>query len=231
MEYLCETRSVEGLVQLLACNLLPHGYWFYVSGWIPEGKDPRRVDAKLIEKYGVDLGRTARARRKRLGQANLRYLRHGRFFVLIATHGEHFSLRTRPRGFGTSVTCPCGSPGIRSATAAEIGLATGCPMRWHAHVEINRQRYKELQAWFLEVAVHRSAARVAAECYHVPFDPMPRSGGRCSSCCAWSMPFASGLGTRHFLMPCCRCAGESSGRLIRHEDGRDRWRMNKEVST
>ena len=89
MEYLCETTSSEGFVQLLACNFLPHGYWFYVSGWIPEGKDPGRVDAKLIDKYGVDVGRTARVRRKRLGQANLRYLRHGRFFVLIATHGTH----------------------------------------------------------------------------------------------------------------------------------------------
>jgi hypothetical protein len=38
-------------------------------------------------------------------------------------------------------------------------------------VEINRQRYKELQAWFLEIGVHRSAARLAGEFYRVPFEP------------------------------------------------------------
>ncbi len=51
MEYQYEVTSIEGLVQLLACNLLPHGYWFYVTGQIPEGKDPRQIDTKLVEKY------------------------------------------------------------------------------------------------------------------------------------------------------------------------------------
>src|SRR5208283_4882943 len=98
MEYLCETTSIEGFVQLLACNYLPHGYWFYVTGWVPEGKDPRQVDAKLIDKYGIDLPRTAKSRRKRLGYANMQYLRHGRLFVLLATHGKH-------RFFDEEATC------------------------------------------------------------------------------------------------------------------------------
>jgi hypothetical protein len=172
MEYLCETTSVEGLVQLLACNLLPHGYWFYVSGWIPEGKDPRRVDAKLIDKYGVDLGRTARARRKRLGQANLRYLRHGRFFVLIATHGEHLFFADEAASIRDIRHVPLRFAGYSISYRRGNRTRDGGPdERWHAHVEINRQRYKELQAWFLEIAVHRSAARLAAEFYHVPFEP------------------------------------------------------------
>ena len=36
MEHRYETTSPEGFVQLLACNLLPHGYWFYVTGRIPD---------------------------------------------------------------------------------------------------------------------------------------------------------------------------------------------------
>ena len=47
----------------------------------------------------------------------------------------------------------------------------GPDSRWHTHVEIDRQRYKELRAWFLEIAVHRSAARLAAEFYNLPFEP------------------------------------------------------------
>lgn len=89
MEYRCEAKSVIGFVQQLASNYLPHGYWFYVTGVIPEGKDPRDVDRKLIAKYGIGISRQARCRRKLAGHANLHYLRHERFFILLATHGEH----------------------------------------------------------------------------------------------------------------------------------------------
>ena len=89
MQYRYETTSLVGFVQYLASNLLPHGYWFYVTGRVPEGKDPRAVDRKLIEKYAIGLSRQQRARRKLAGQANLHYIRLGRFWVLLATHGEH----------------------------------------------------------------------------------------------------------------------------------------------
>ena len=55
---------------------------------MPEGKDPAVIDAKLVAKYGTDLTRQARARRKRLGISSVQYLRYGRFFVLLATHEE-----------------------------------------------------------------------------------------------------------------------------------------------
>jgi hypothetical protein len=87
--YRCNATSVEGFVQVLATNYLPHGYWFYVSGIVPEGKDPERVDEKLIERYGVAISRQGRVRRKHAGLANLHYLRFGRFWLLLATHGRH----------------------------------------------------------------------------------------------------------------------------------------------
>ena len=49
----------------------------------------KRVDDKLVERYGIGISQWARARRKQAGRANMQYLRHGRFFVLLATHGEH----------------------------------------------------------------------------------------------------------------------------------------------
>ena len=53
MEYRCEATSPTGFVQQLASGYLPHGYWFYVPGCIPEHKDARAVDGKLLDKYGI----------------------------------------------------------------------------------------------------------------------------------------------------------------------------------
>src|SRR5262245_5931275 len=89
MEYRCEATSVEGFVQMLASNYLPHGYFFYLSGQVPPGKDRRAIDEKLIARYGIDLSRQQRSRRKLAGLANLHYLRFESFFVILATHGKH----------------------------------------------------------------------------------------------------------------------------------------------
>ena len=105
MGYLCETTSIEGFVQLLACNYLPHGYWFYVTGHVPEGKNPQEVDAKLIGKYGIDLPRATKSRRKRLGNANMQYLRHGRVFVLLATQGKQGFLTRKRLAFAMFAVC------------------------------------------------------------------------------------------------------------------------------
>jgi hypothetical protein len=88
MRYQTEATSVEGFVEQLV-NYLASGYWFYVTGRVPEPKDPRAVDRKLVERYGIDLSRPSRSRRKAAGFANLHLLRFGRFFVLVGTHGRH----------------------------------------------------------------------------------------------------------------------------------------------
>ena len=89
MQYRAEATSLEGFVQQIACCYLRHGYWFYVTGHIPTAKDARVIDQRLIEKYGIGVSESTRARRKRLGQANLQYLRLGRTFVILATKGQH----------------------------------------------------------------------------------------------------------------------------------------------
>ncbi len=89
MEYRYLTTSLEGFVQQLACNILPHGYWFYVRGSIPDGKDPLSIDAKLLDRYGIAISRQQRSRRKLQGLANLHYLRLGRLWFIFATHGKH----------------------------------------------------------------------------------------------------------------------------------------------
>ena len=89
MAYRCEATSLKGFVQQIACVYLRHGYHWFVQGRIKEGKDPQEVDAKLIAKYRIDISESTRWRRKKLGKANMQYLRYGRDFVLMATKGRH----------------------------------------------------------------------------------------------------------------------------------------------
>ena len=172
MRYRCETTSVEGFVQLLACNYLPHGYWFYVTGSIPADKDVRKVDAKLISKYDIDITRTTRSRRKRSGRSNLHYLRYERFFALVATRGEHHfftqesacirDIREVPLKFmGYAI-------GYRRGNRKRDGTVDHC---WHSHVQIERNRYNELKASFLDLATRRAARGLAREFYQLPFEP------------------------------------------------------------
>lgn len=159
-------------MQQIAASYLRHGYWWYACGVIPDWKNCTLVDEKLISKYGVDISESTRARRKRAGKANLQYLRHDRFFVLMATKGEHEfyeheagairDIRRVPIKFhGYSISY---RPGGRTRTGEK-------DPRWHSHVEIERSRYKELRAHLLELAVHRSAERLALEFYRLPFEP------------------------------------------------------------
>lgn len=164
--------SIEGFVQQVACSYLRHGYWFYVMGRVPDDKDPAIVDAKLIEKYGIAISESTRRRRKKLGRANLQYLRHDRLFVILATQGNHEfrqaeagairDIRRVPIKFhGYSISY---KPGGRTREG-EIDP------RWHAHVEIERERYKEIRDNLLHLAAHRSASTLAMEFYRLPFEP------------------------------------------------------------
>src|SRR5512135_1037454 len=87
--YHCEATSLGGFIQQLAVCYVGRGYRFYTTGLIPERKDPRAVDKKLIERYHIDISKSERSRRKLAGIANVHYIRFGWFWVLIATKGKH----------------------------------------------------------------------------------------------------------------------------------------------
>jgi hypothetical protein len=150
MVYRCEAASVNGFVQQLACNLINKGYWFYVVGEVPFRKNPADVDQKLIDIYKLDQSKWARARRKAKGLANVAYLRHHRFFVLLATKGEHIlyqreaivrDVRHQPIRFqGYSIGCGKGSDGC-----------------YHASVRIDPETFLEIRAHLLDLAIHRSS--------------------------------------------------------------------------
>lgn len=160
MEYRFSVASVEGFVQLLAASFLPNGYWFYVQGVVPERKDPSAVDRKLLCRYGVAVSKWARARKKRAGQANVHYLRYGRTFLLLATHGEHEFFRSEAGLIRDARRVPIKFHGYA------LGFRGG-----RAHVRIEQGEYLRLKAHFLDLAVRRSVDHLTEAFGRVPFEP------------------------------------------------------------
>ena len=68
--YRCDATSLAGFIQQIAVSYVANGYYFNVLGLVPEGKDPRAVDRKLIARYGIDCSKFVRARGKQAGRAN-----------------------------------------------------------------------------------------------------------------------------------------------------------------
>ncbi len=160
VEYRCVATSVEGFVQQVAVQYLRHGYWFYVAGQIPEAKDPAAVDAKLIKKYGIDVSRWERARRKRAGLANMQYIRYEQFFLLMATHGKHPFLDEE-------------AVQIRDARRTPIKF-TGYAISHRAGrvcVRIERNEFGRVRAQLLHLAYHSTRFAVEAEFARIPFAP------------------------------------------------------------
>lgn len=160
MRYRCEAVSVEGFIQQLAVGYVARGYFFYVTGRVPPRKDPRRVDEKLVGRYRIDISQWARARRKRAGLANVQYLRHLDFFVLLATHGEHPFFEAE----GANVR------DVRRRAIRYAGYAVGF-RGGHVQVRIDLPQYREIKAWFEEQATRRSAERLARAFYDLAFEP------------------------------------------------------------
>jgi hypothetical protein len=170
--YRCEAKSVEGFVQQVACAYLRHGYWFYVMGRIPADKDPSAIDAKLLAKYDIAVSESTRARRKKRGLANLQYLRHERTFVLLATLGRHEFKQTEAIALRDIRRVPIKFQGYSISYRRGGRTRSGeTDARWHAHVEIERERLKEIRDHLLHLAKHHLAQRLALEFYQLPFEP------------------------------------------------------------
>jgi len=171
MEYRCVATTVAGFVQQLAVAYITHGYWFYVAGEIPEGKDPATVDAKLIDRYGIAITKWARCRRKKRGLANMQYLRHERFFVLLATKGGHEFFERERASFRDVRRVPIKFAGY------SIGCRKNCDGRWHASVRIERGLHAGMKACLVEFGLRGGSLAVVREfgmVRHQPYAPIRR---------------------------------------------------------
>ena len=137
-----------------------------MTGTIREGKDPREIDRRIIERYGLAISKFTRARRKKSGTASVQYLRHERFFILLATHGKH-------RFFDEE---------------DEIKDAREAPIRYEGYsvsvragrscVRIDRGTYLNLKAYFEDIAAKRSVETLSKQLRGLPFSPLLRSEAR-----------------------------------------------------
>ncbi len=100
----------------------------------------------------------------RAGAWDIRYLRFGRFFVLIATRGEH-------RFFEDERTFRDIRRDSLSFGGYSIGYKLGADRKWHASVRIHPSDYLTLKAYFLDLATRRSVEKLTAEFQRIPFEP------------------------------------------------------------
>jgi hypothetical protein len=166
MEYRCVATSVAGFVQQLAVAYITNGYYFYVAGQIPVHKDPAKTDQKILAQYDIAVSKWARARRKREGRANLHYLRYGRWYVIIATHGVHPFFAAEASRLRD----------IRRQSLSFMGYSISCRRArgggaHHASVRIARGRFAELKARFEMAAPHLSVEELCSAFRSLQFEP------------------------------------------------------------
>ena len=166
MAYRCVATSVAGFVQQLAVCYVARGYYFYVRGRIPDHKDPANTDQKILEQYGIAISKWMRSRRRKGGQAGVQYLRYGRLYVILATHGEHPFFAAEANQVRD----------IRRHPFYFMGYSIGCRRArgggaYHASVRIQRELYREMIARFEACAVHSSVEELIRELRAIPYEP------------------------------------------------------------
>ncbi|MGE0760845.1 MAG: hypothetical protein AB7O38_27795, partial [Pirellulaceae bacterium] len=160
MQYRCNATSVDGFIQQVAVAYIARGYWFYVSGRIPKHKNPELVDQKLIARYDIAASQKERCRRKRAGLANMQYIRHERFFLLMATHGKHVFFDEEVGQVRDVRRVPVHYGGY------SLSYRNG-----RVSVRIGLDEYRKLKAWFLDNARRRNVELLAADFSRVPYQP------------------------------------------------------------
>jgi hypothetical protein len=164
VNYRCEAACVPGFIQQLAVGYLARGYWFYVTGFIPPQKDPQRIDAKLIQRYGVACSKWVRYRRKGRGVSNVQYLRFRRFFVLLATRGEHEFFADEPM-----------VRDVRRSPIHCFGYSIGCYQSgkgdWHPSVRIEQSLFREIKIELVAAATKEAMETLNSRFAQLPFEP------------------------------------------------------------
>jgi len=167
MTYQCEAISVDAFLSQLV-RYVASGHYFYLTAKIPEGKDPRRVDEKLIARYGIDRPRWKRQRRNLKDNAGIHYLRHDRFFVILLTKGRHERFYT---DHGPPVR------DIRRTALKYHGYSVRYTYSEEARkhrvfVRLDKETYRNLKAHFLTLATqarYHASSSLEAEFARLPY--------------------------------------------------------------
>ena len=88
-EYRCVAASPAGFLRQLTTNILPYGYRYYSAGCVREPLDPERTDEKIVQNYRLNtLSKDQRFYYRKRGICVVKYLRYGRFYLLLANQGN-----------------------------------------------------------------------------------------------------------------------------------------------
>ena len=186
-DYIATTRT--GFIQQIVSGWVRNGYYFYVQGEVPEGKDPRRLDEKLLHRYPIEMTAGRRFSRKRRGLANVAYLRCERHWIMLATRGgfeegkgylnwfevEGRNVKNCRRGqpiqvFGYSVSYVPGG----YVLGRNKGNPSGPPERdykYRVRVQISKAAFAELKAHLVRNARSRREEWFREQFWNVPFEP------------------------------------------------------------
>jgi hypothetical protein len=85
-KYDCEMQTVEEFVGRIQ-RLVSRGYYFAYVGYLKPPKEPSKLDAKMAELWKLNKPEWQRAARNRGGESSVHYVRFGRRYVLLSTHG------------------------------------------------------------------------------------------------------------------------------------------------
>ena len=178
MQYQYEVTSLTGFLQRVATHLLPKGYFFFVQGTLPDGKNPRALDAKLLAKYDVVKSEGARRWRKSQGFGNVQYVRFKNHWMLLATHGYHSIREGEGENLKDVRRCPIRigdyAVYVKRGNYLKKGSSDETPKpdgKWRVRVLIAREPYRELCAYFLSIACHRRADVLTEELFALPYEP------------------------------------------------------------
>jgi hypothetical protein len=178
MEYKYEVTSLTGYLQRVATHLLPKGYYFFVQGTLPEGKNASVLDRKFISRYEIDKTEGARRWRKSQGLGNVQYVRFADSWILLLTHGDHSirenegnnlrDVRRFPIRIGDYSLYVKRGQFLKKEYSESEAKHDG---RWRVRVLIAREPYRELCSYFLSIACHRRAEDLSKELFELPYVP------------------------------------------------------------
>jgi hypothetical protein len=88
-------KSCFDFFKRLTRDYFSNGYYYYFVVEIPEHRTAEQVSKKLTEDYKVSNHSEIRNRRKKAGKANCNFVIFKNICVIVATEGEHETLKRR----------------------------------------------------------------------------------------------------------------------------------------
>ena len=170
--------NIHAFVQRVALDMVRYGYLYYVTGRVPEGRDPTEVDAKILTKYDIDVSKYTRCRRKAAGRANIHYARHQDFFVMLASaSGDHewFAQEEWPteqqrKARGRKIRYVPTQPIVHGGYSISYKQSSSTT-RGHVSVRMHPEEYRAVKAYYLDLATRRSVGKLTDEFARFPFEP------------------------------------------------------------